>query len=873
MIVICATVAVLDHFHSQRSSYLFYGTQSRVSNLADARLGLFIDLFLFCSHQLAFCIDLNTGLTRVSHIWKSKMLAFVRGTSGKTRSGVGVLRHCEKFCIFGPRPVVVAQPVDGLDDFIGADTLDGEPPDHESLIGQKKAYTAHHPILDGTPCDIHGNDLPANTPPPARPSANDPANFTLHRRARLTTFERFGLPLSKNPHSLTTMTCDTSGENVVPWKLAEYEVWTRNPRTLFRNQLANPDFEGEIDYSAKQVFNEGGKREWKDLMSGNWAWEQSDIIAEDEETHGAMFVPAILGSDKTIVSVATGQNEYYPLYGSIGNVHNNVRRAHRNAVSVLGFLAIPKTNRQYKDDPAFHKFCRQLFHASLTTIFEPLRAAMTTPEVTRCPDGHFRRIIYGLGPYITDYPEQMYSTMLWDEYGIVGNIMPFTSSFPRADIHQLLSPDLLHQIIKGTFKDHLVSWVGEYLDIVHSATRAASIMADIDRRIAAVPAFLELRRFPEGRSFKQWTGDDSKALMKVYLPAIAGHVPPQMVRALSAFLDFCYLSSQWPLLVNHGVETHQGHKGAMASFKPFCGTRADAADKPTSRQARCVSRRLCCTPSNVSTSSLRLTSTLLHAICLMVPAFCYGFIPFNCRLIQYQKMSPTTGMKLPTMTTMTELLKDLKSWRKSLWQKQKRDTTHIGLPRLRSRVKQPRLPELVRRFLFDQLYPDAPLSASEIPLSECPVVRGRISVFHSAVAIYYAPSDPSGIGGMHKERIRATPLWRGTAPRRDCVFAEKDARCGLAGHARPPCLQWFIPVGDEPCQSTGMWVIQPDITPDGSRITSIIHVDSIVRGAHLIGVYGNEFLPYDFHYTDSLDAFRAYYVNKFIDHHANEIAF
>lgn len=29
--------------------------------------------------------------------------------------------------------------------------------------------------------------------------------------------------------------------------------------------------------------------------------------------------------------------------------------------------------------------------------------------------------------------------------------------------------------------------------------------------------------------------------MKVYLPAIAGHVPPQMVRALSAFMDFCYL--------------------------------------------------------------------------------------------------------------------------------------------------------------------------------------------------------------------------------------------------------------------------------------------------------------------------------------------
>lgn len=27
----------------------------------------------------------------------------------------------------------------------------------------------------------------------------------------------------------------------------------------------------------------------------------------------------------------------------------------------------------------------------------------------------------------------------------------------------------------------------------------------------------------------------------MYLPAISGHVPPQMVRALSAFMDFCYL--------------------------------------------------------------------------------------------------------------------------------------------------------------------------------------------------------------------------------------------------------------------------------------------------------------------------------------------
>lgn len=56
-----------------------------------------------------------------------------------------------------------------------------------------------------------------------------------------------------------------------------------------------------------------------------------------------MFVPIILGSDKTTVSVATGQNDYWPIYMSIGNIRNNVRRAHRNGVVLLGFLAIPKS--------------------------------------------------------------------------------------------------------------------------------------------------------------------------------------------------------------------------------------------------------------------------------------------------------------------------------------------------------------------------------------------------------------------------------------------------------------------------------------------------------------------------------------------------
>lgn len=56
-----------------------------------------------------------------------------------------------------------------------------------------------------------------------------------------------------------------------------------------------------------------------------------------------MFAPIVLGSNKTTVSVATGQNEYYPLYASLGNVNNIIHRTHKNAVAVIGFLAIPKS--------------------------------------------------------------------------------------------------------------------------------------------------------------------------------------------------------------------------------------------------------------------------------------------------------------------------------------------------------------------------------------------------------------------------------------------------------------------------------------------------------------------------------------------------
>ena len=135
-----------------------------------------------------------------------------------------------------------------------------------------------------------------------------------------------------------------------------------------------------------------------------------------------------------------------------------------------------------------------------------------------------------------------------------------------------------------------------------------------------------------------------------------------------------------------------------------------------------------------------------------------------------------------------------------------------------------------------------------------------------------------------------TPSWRRGPPRYDCVFLNSDPNLegmrGLDivriqvlfsfefGGKRYPCalVRWFSRIGDATDEDTGMWIVQPELDDD-QPVVSVIHLDCVVRAAHLIGVYGSKSIPRDLTFHDSLDAFISFYVNKFIDHHAFSIAF
>ncbi|THV00701.1 hypothetical protein K435DRAFT_818222 [Dendrothele bispora CBS 962.96] len=859
---------------------------------------------------------------------------------------------------FSPTPSLPFSP-------IPSPPLQSSPPPTPSPHKQSRMTRFYHPYLTGEKCDSLGNPLPADAPPDTREVPenpwepfNDIIGFhtadLLYRKVEMSQGDTdfllnlWNLSLAKHDdvgpfhnHEAIHETIDSIKQGSAPWrcfvtipdtglpadapewKKTEYEVWYRDPETVIKNMLDNPEFAEEFDTKPYIERKVDGTRRWSDVMSGNYAWTTATKIYDDDNTtEGAMLVPIILGSDKTTVSVATGNVEYHPLYLSIGNVHNTVRRAHRNAVVPIAFLPIPKSDRQYDNDPDFRLFKKQLYHSSVSAVLQSLKSGMTKPVIRRCPDGHFRRVIYDLAAYIADYPEQVYLSgivqgwcpkctapppdldaaagprsrqhtealfqefagdgrVLWDNYGVDDGVTPFTHDFPRADIHMMLTSDLLHQTIKGTFKDHLVDWVLEYLVITEGKARAQTIMDDIDCRIAAMPVFPGLRQFPHGRQFKQWTGDDSKALMKVFVPAVASYLPDEMLKCFTAFLDFCYLVRR-PDIDETDLKQIENALERFHHYREVFRDTGVRDDFNLPRQHALVHYReviilfsalggLC---SSI-TESRHITavkkpwrrSTQYQALSqmLLINQHLDKLATFTSELV-YHKLLPPSHLPPPEIDFFDIEQDDVgPSDRNIIFGEVNLAKTRCrGFPRnlhsLGELISVPTLETMTRQFLHEQLSGDLELLPNRSHSNDLPFVESKINVFASAVAEFHAPRDVAGIRGMSRERIRCTESWKG-AHRKDCAlvvmhkekvgFQRFDIHEGIIY----PCalVQWYKTYGS---------------CPDS---LSVIHVDSIYRGVHLLPVFGDKPLPQKFNYRYTLDCFSTFYVNRFADHHANEI--
>jgi hypothetical protein len=208
-------------------------------------------------------------------------------------------------------------------------------------------------------------------------------------------------------------------------------------------------------------------------------------------------------------------------------------------------------------------------------MLQPLIEAGTNGVEMPCPDGHVRQIFPILASYIADHPEQclvaccaenrcprcvvadndrgelLYSVLRDQEetieilaaqcagkapikfktHGLRAN-NPFWEKLPHCDIFSCFTPDILHQLHKGVFKDHLVDWA---IDCAEGGAQ------EIDARFKAMTHHASLRHFKKGISLvTQWTGTEHKNMEKVFLGVLAGCSKPAVLRAVRAVLDFIY---------------------------------------------------------------------------------------------------------------------------------------------------------------------------------------------------------------------------------------------------------------------------------------------------------------------------------------------
>ena len=327
---------------------------------------------------------------------------------------------------------------------------------------------------------------------------------------------------------------------------------------------------------------------------------------------GATIAAVTIASDKTNLTRFSGDKYAWPVYITVGNIDKATRRkTSENAVILLGYLPVAKLDKIRTSERS--SIQHQLFHNCMKELLQPLIKAGKNGVEMLCSDGEVRLVFPILSAYLADHPEQclvacckenrcpkclvprlergnptfrpqlrdveetlgiLQAASLKmddkDQFGTQGlrPVDPFWKNLPHCDIFSTFTPDLLHQLHKGVFGDHISKWT----------RRTVPGQDEIDRRFKAMTTYPSLRHFQKGVTLvSQWTGQEYKELEKVFLGVIAGATDGAVVSAVQAVLDFIYyahfechtdstlkkLEAAWTdfherksIFVEHGIREH-----------------------------------------------------------------------------------------------------------------------------------------------------------------------------------------------------------------------------------------------------------------------------------------------------------------------------
>ncbi|CDO74667.1 hypothetical protein BN946_scf184828.g7 [Trametes cinnabarina] len=378
--------------------------------------------------------------------------------------------------------------------------------------------------------------------------------------------------------------------------------WVRNPVEVVADLIGNPEFKDNMHYAPVEEYTEDILTEFQkstgptererilsDFMNTDWWLRVQRLVAE--RWPGATIAPVILCSDKTQLSVLSGDKLVWPVYLTIGNIDKDIRRKPScRAVVLLGYLPVTKLHCFHEADRPMQGY--RLFHFAMRQMLMPLVDAGKTGVMMTCADGYMRHVFPILAAYIADFPEQclvcctkenrcptcliererrgeLVNSCYRDPEATLAALRdpepeqrsqeglrdvpePFWADLPYANIFNCIVPDLLHQLHKGVFMSHLVQWI------------AKGHEDELDARFARVPPYPGLRVFSQGiTGISQWTGNEFRQMERIFVGIIDGlHADSRVVAAARAMLDFIYLA-HYP---SHTPSTLQQMRDALERF-------------------------------------------------------------------------------------------------------------------------------------------------------------------------------------------------------------------------------------------------------------------------------------------------------------------
>ncbi|QRV92934.1 hypothetical protein RhiJN_20952 [Ceratobasidium sp. AG-Ba] len=365
---------------------------------------------------------------------------------------------------------------------------------------------------------------------------------------------------------------------------------TRDITHVLRDMMANPEFRDDLVYAPVQVFTGPDKknRVWGDMWTGKWWWRMQVKLMKKG---AATIAPLIIATDQTKLSSICGGQKAYPVYVTVGNIGKDGRRQPtKRSTVLLGYLPVDEFE-DILDDNERRRMKAEVIHRCMEVMLKPLKEAAEKGIEMWCADGRARRVFPIVAAYIADWPEQNIMactsggtcpicTTKFEGRGDHSNpaplrdrgetlnairayfdyknrsqldrsglkpVWPWWAILDDVNLSTCMTPDLLHQLYQGLFKTHLVRWM-QYIIGVKA----------LDNRFAATTRAAGMRHFTKGISHvQQWTGRESKEMLRQILPLVVKETEPEMGELFSSAVEFIYRARAPTMTKTDVVELEQ----------------------------------------------------------------------------------------------------------------------------------------------------------------------------------------------------------------------------------------------------------------------------------------------------------------------------